>query len=70
MILQQEEQIWCWDNGARCPGLICGALASPIRYPGFVIGAELMAIKSDIDVCLPCGLINVCIFSDSLDRAC
>lgn len=51
----------------RCPGLICGALASPIRYPGSVIGAELMAIKSDMDVCLPCGLINVCVFSDSLN---
>ncbi|XP_073023413.1 uncharacterized protein [Primulina eburnea] len=48
-------------------GQVCGAHASPIRYPGSVACAELLAIRNGMDLCLRVGLTNVCIFSDSLE---
>ncbi|XP_075498859.1 uncharacterized protein LOC142537187 [Primulina tabacum] len=48
-------------------GQVCGVQASPIRYPGSVTCAELLTIRSEMDLCLWIGLSNVCIFSDSLE---
>lgn len=50
--------------------LVRGAQACLIRHPGFVKGAELVAIYYGLDFCLQLGFSNVCIFSDSLDVVC
>ncbi|XP_073051243.1 uncharacterized protein [Primulina eburnea] len=47
-------------------GRVRGAKACPIRFPGSVACAELLAIRMGMDFCLGLGLDNVCIFSDSL----
>lgn len=48
-------------------GRLCAATAGPIRNPGSVDGAELMAIRSGLDLCLRMGFSNVLVFSDCLN---
>lgn len=46
---------------------VVGTMAGPIRYSGGVTGAELMSIILGVGFCQQRDLINICIFSDSLN---
>lgn len=48
-------------------GRLCAFKAGPIRNPGYVDGAELMAIRSGLDLCQHMGFSNVLVFSDCLN---
>ncbi|XP_073059549.1 uncharacterized protein [Primulina eburnea] len=48
-------------------GVTRGAHALIICNPGSVLAAEILAIRSGIDLCLQVGMSSVCIYSDSME---